>query len=62
MSRRVFIMKTIINIKTEPMDSSYIPYDKELIYTNGMLIIGNGKDSIKNLLSTIILDGGTKIE
>ena len=51
-------MKTIINIKTEPMNSSYIPYDKELIYTNGMLIIGNGKDSIKNLLSSIILDGG----
>lgn len=51
-------MKTIINIKTEPMDSSYIPYDKELIYVNGMLIVGNGKDSIKNLLSVIILDGG----
>lgn len=54
-------MKTIINIKTEPMDSSYIPYDKELIYVNGMLIIGNGKDSIQELLSSIIiyLDGGT---
>lgn len=62
MSRRVFIMKTIINIKTEPMNSSYIPYDNELIYTNGMLIIGNGKDSIKNLLSAIVLDGGTKNE
>ena len=55
-------MKTIINIKTEPMDSSYIPYDKELIYTNGILIIGNGKDSIKDLLSSIILDGGSQIE
>ena len=55
-------MKTIINIKTEPMNSSYIPYDKELIYTNGMLIIGNGKDSIKNLLSAMVLDGGTQIE
>lgn len=59
MSRRVFIMKTIINIKTEPMDSSYIPYDKELIYINGMLIIGNGKNSISDLLSTIVLNGGT---
>ena len=40
------------------MNSSYIPYDKELIYVNGMLIIGNGKNSISELLSTIILDGG----
>ncbi len=44
------------------MDSSYIPYDKELIYTNGMLIIGNGKNSIPELLSTIILDGGSSNE
>lgn len=58
MSRRVFIMKTIINLKTEPIDSSYIPYDKELIYVNGMLIIGDGKNSIKNLLSEVIFDGG----
>lgn len=51
-------MKTIINLKTEPIDSSYIPYDKELIYVNGMLIIGDGKNSIKNLLSEVIFDGG----
>lgn len=51
-------MKTIINLKTESIDSSYIPYDKELIYVNGMLIIGDGKNSIKNLLSEVIFDGG----
>lgn len=51
-------MKTIINIKTEPIDSSYIPYDKELVYVNGMLIIGNNKNSIKELLSEVILKGG----
>lgn len=62
MSRRVFIMKTIINLKTEPINSSYIPYDKELIYVNGMLIIGDGKNSIKNLLSEVIFDGGLAYE